>query len=196
MLNHLLHLREKLAGRVLPGKHECVNVTKPYGQLFDILAGTVTRSESAVCWLTGPAQSGKKMLLAKVIHDVQQQLSCAYKILSLAPENCHSFPAAVASLYEQLYPSPLTSAYLTTAAKMDRVLAYIKDTNVGPTIIHLQRFTRIEREQESLVLSLLDALDQLQHRAICLVASDFDMVSTGMIVHVIKRRVSHASFKI
>ena len=178
MLDHLLHLRDKLAGRILPGKQECVNVTKPYGQLFEVLAGTVTRSESATCWLMGPAQSGKKMLLAKVIHDVQQQLACTFKILSLVPENCHSFPAAVASLYEQLHEhlTDNTTPYLTTSDKMQRVLAYIQDGSVGPTIVHLQRFTHIEREQETLLLSLLDTLVQLQHRPICLVASDFDMV--------------------
>lgn len=184
MMQHLLTLRDKLAGRTLPKRAECINMLQPYRELFFLLRESLLRSEVSMCRLMGFVRCGKKTLLNKVMHDVEvlhlHPQKRHFRVISLAPENCYSLPAAVTSLYEQIFPQNRNDDdeqwYLTTAQKMEQIYRYITQPNQQPTVLHLQRFARIEKTLPALVNVLLEALETSVQHPLFFVASDTDMV--------------------
>ena len=177
MRQHLRTLQEKLAGTTLPGMEELINVAKPYKELRDLLHVAADEARSTCCWLVGSTRSGKMTLLRKVLHDSGVQ----WKVVTLTPEQCftpngsQTSVAGIASLYDQIFDGG-ESQYLTTSQKLDRILATIEAPNEQPLLLHLQRFTRLDRDQPKLIYALLDAFERSLGHPSCIVATDVDVV--------------------
>ena len=177
MKQHLLHLQEKLAGRSLPVMSDMLNVLAPYIRLFHLLRDTITRSETSICWLMGPWQSGKKTLLQKVLRDLAKTDShYTYKMVDLMPEQCASTVSAIATLYAQIIDPTEQQPTLQSNDKLEQVLEHIAAPNKQPLLIHIQRFTRVERDHQRLMYALLDTMERSTLHPICLIASDIDVV--------------------
>lgn len=177
-MDHLIALRETLAGRRLPGRDVFIHHIESYNQIFQSLSSSIKSFNTELCWLLGRMHCGKDTLFRKAVKDVEQHTFCEVRIFLLMSENCHSLSAAVASLYDQIFPEDEgTNNNNKTPIRLQKLLEYLQYPNSHPCVLYLPQFTSTLTKLPTLVYSLLDALEQSQKHSICLMASDEDVVT-------------------